>query len=228
MDPHDSEDDDSSSYTSTTLDEMTPPVRDGASKMMLLILGPLHMAAEELDMEVYPILSRLFPSESGGLPAWQLSRVLRDIVNLYKKSKTLDETAMSFPYGNSKNCNLFVVPETNSCANFSKLNREKQWIAQIMKHMLSEKSDRVNCISDKTNEEALPSVKWLCWHLATKYNTDYLIAAKQAGMPILSMMDAASTRSAMAGLSKNKLWMINWYLTQSYGSRPAHGARAEA
>jgi hypothetical protein len=94
----DSEDDNSSYYTtSTTLDEMTPSDGDNASKTMLPILRPLPMAAEELDMEAYPILSRLFPSESGGLPAWQLSGLLRDIVNLYKKSKTLDETAMSFP-----------------------------------------------------------------------------------------------------------------------------------
>jgi hypothetical protein len=40
-------------------------------------------------------------------------------------------------------------------------------------------------------------------------------------MPILSTMDAATT-SAMAGeanLSKNQLWTINWYLTQSCRSR---------
>jgi hypothetical protein len=97
----------------------------------------------------------------------------------------------------------------------------KQWIAQIMKHMSSEKMDRVNCIRDKTDEETLPSVKWLCRHLATKYETDYLIAAKQAGMPILSTMDAATT-SAMAGdanLSKNQLRTIKQYLTQSCGSQ---------
>jgi hypothetical protein len=201
---------------------MSPPDGDHASKTMLPILGPLPMAAEELDMEAYPILSPIFPSESGGLPAWQLSGLLRDIVNLYKKSKTLDDTAMSFPYGNGKNCNLVVVPETNSYANLLKLNREKQGIAEIMKQMSSKKSDRANCIiSDKTNEETLPSVKWLCRHLATNYETDSLIAAKQAGISIIFMMDAATT-SATAGdanLSKNQLWTINRYLTQSCRSR---------
>ena len=138
---HDSDDEDYDyNITVDDDDEMTPPDDgDDASQMMLPILGALPMATEELDMAAYPILSRLFPSESGGLPAWQLSGLLQDIVNLYKKSKTLDETAMSFPYGNGKNCNLVVVPETNSYANFSKVNREKQWIAQIMKHMSSEK-----------------------------------------------------------------------------------------
>jgi hypothetical protein len=88
---HDSEDEDSSYYTSTALDEVAPPDgEDATSKTMLPILGPLPMAVEELDMEAYPILSQLFPSESGRLPAWQLSGLLRDIVNLYKKSKTLD------------------------------------------------------------------------------------------------------------------------------------------
>ncbi len=73
---------------------------------------------------------------------------------------------------------------------FSKLNREKQWIAQIIKCMSCEKSERVNSDSNKTDEENLPSVKWpnLCWHLEIKYQTNYLIAAKQAGMPILSTM----------------------------------------
>ena len=88
-------------------------------------------------------------------------------------------------------------------------------------NMLFGKSDRVNSNSNKTDEETLPSVKWLCRHLATKYETDYLLAAKQAGMPILSTMDAATT-SAMAGdanLSKNQLWTISGYLTQSCGSR---------
>ncbi len=83
------------------------------------------------------------------------------------------------------------------------------------------KNDRVNSYSDETHDETLPSVEWLCRHLATKYETDYLLAAKQAGMPILSTMDAATT-SAMAGdanLSKNQLRTINRYLTQSCGSR---------
>jgi hypothetical protein len=56
--------------------------------------------------------------------------------------------------------------------------------------MSCEKSERVNSDSNKTDEENLPSVKWpnLCWHLEIKYQTNYLIAAKQAGMPILSTM----------------------------------------
>jgi hypothetical protein len=165
--------------------EMTPSDQDEASTTMLPILRSLPMAAEELDMEAYPILGQLIPSESGGLLAWHHSGPLCDIVNLYKKSKTLHETAMSFPYGNGKDWNLAVVPKTNSYANFSKLNREKQWIAQIMKHMSSEKSDRVNGNSDNTDKETLPIVKWLCRHLATKCETNYLLAAKQAEMLIL-------------------------------------------
>jgi hypothetical protein len=57
-DGHDSEDEDSY-YYDMTIDEMTPPDGDDASKMVLPILGSLPMAAEELDMEAYPILSQL-------------------------------------------------------------------------------------------------------------------------------------------------------------------------
>jgi hypothetical protein len=71
---------------------------------------------------------------------WQLSGLLCDIVNLYKKRKILDDTAMSFPHSGGQNCNPVVVPpETKSYANFSKVKREKQWIAHVMKHISSEK-----------------------------------------------------------------------------------------
>jgi hypothetical protein len=194
---------------------MTPPDGDDASKVMLPILGSIHMAAEEPDIEAYPILSQLFPSESGGLPAWQLYGLLHDIVNLYQK-KARPLMRLLCPFHKVMEILQFsCCTKTNSYASFSKLNREKQWIAQIMKHMSSEKNERVD-------EETLPSVKWLCRHLTNKYETDYLLAAKQAtGMPIISTMDAATT-SAMAGdanLSKNQLRTINWYLAQSCGSR---------
>jgi hypothetical protein len=68
-----------------TIDDMTPPDGDSASKTMLPILGSLPMAAEELNMKAYPILGQLFLSESGGLSAWQLSGLLHDFVNLNKK-----------------------------------------------------------------------------------------------------------------------------------------------
>jgi hypothetical protein len=213
-------------FVNTTEEEIAPD-GDDANNMMLPPVVAFPMAAEELDIETYPILGRLFPSDLGGLPTWQLSGLLRDIVNLYKKSKTLDETNMSFSYGNGRNCNLVVVPETNSYANFCKLNREKKWIAQIMKHMSAEKSsvnvnsDVINNNNDIADDETLPSVEWLCRYLATNYETDYLIAAKQAGIPILSIMDAATTSAmaADANLSKSQLRTINRYLTQSCGSR---------
>jgi hypothetical protein len=71
-----------------TMIEMTQDGED-VSNIILPILGALPMAAEELDMDAYPILRHLFPSDLDGLPAWQLSGLLCNIMNLYTKARPL-------------------------------------------------------------------------------------------------------------------------------------------
>jgi hypothetical protein len=80
----------------------------------------------------------------------------------------------------------------------------------------------LNSDSDKTDGETLPSVESLGRYLATKYETNYLMAAKQAWMLTPSIMNAATTTSAMIGeanLCKNWLQTIHRYLNQSCGSQ---------
>jgi hypothetical protein len=74
-----------SDYHNVTI-EITPD-GDNANNTMLSKPGTLPVAAEELDLEAYPILSKLFPSDLEWLPTWQLSGLLRNIVNIDNNKK---------------------------------------------------------------------------------------------------------------------------------------------